>query len=187
MIFTLRIIIFSFFIVLGFYLSVKSIRLRAAITVVYAFSLFWYTFGCRINFHIVEDVSAHSYSISTMTVSTYERTIQMIKTIFGMQANGTLAGTYSEAFVLNCLLFIPLGYLLMLYFFDANKAPINKIGKILLSIIICALVSLMIETLQELTGLGMFDWNDLLGNSIGGAIGVLFTSIYLFWYSYIHS
>lgn len=59
MIFFLRIIAFSFFIILGFCISVRSIKGRAATSVIYALTLFWYTLGCR--WKIIVDVSADDY------------------------------------------------------------------------------------------------------------------------------
>jgi hypothetical protein len=101
MIFFLRIIIFSFFIILGFRISVHSIKGRAITSVVYGFVLIFYTFLIRVK--ITVDVAASDYGHTSVTMSTGEKVLQLLRAIFGMQANGNLAGNYREAFVLNVL------------------------------------------------------------------------------------
>ena len=46
------------------------------------------------------------------------------------------------------------------------------------TILICSAVSICIEILQEVTGFGMFDWNDWIANSIGAVIGVVMVRMY---------
>jgi glycopeptide antibiotics resistance protein len=45
--------------------------------------------------------------------------------------------------------------------------------------------SLLIEITQEMSGLGMFDINDLLANSIGGGVGIFLVISYV-WYNKQH-
>ena len=67
------------------------------------------------------------------------------------------------AFVLNILLFVPFGYLL--------SSLLG--GRKVLPILFNLACSLLVETLQYLTNRGVFDADDLITNTLGGAIGVL--------------
>ena len=117
MIFLLRILIFSFFIILGFRISLRSKNLRAVVSVIYGAVLLYYTyytFLIRVRFSV--DVSASDYGHAVNTSkSVVEQIWSIIKAIFGTVASGHLAGTYTQAFVLNVLLMIPLGYLVCLW------------------------------------------------------------------------
>ena len=68
----------------------------------------------------------------------------------------------------NLLLFIPLG--LVLYLLLENGKIISIILKVT---IISALISLAIESVQLITGRGMFEVTDLLTNTLGGAVGAV--------------
>lgn len=68
----------------------------------------------------------------------------------------------------NVLLFIPYGYLMTW----------NKKGKILISVVIGLLTSLLIESLQLVTGRGYFQIDDVFTNTLGMIIGsILFAMI----------
>lgn len=209
MIFFLRIIVFSFFIILGFRISVCSIKGRGAVSLIYGFVLLYYTFLIRVK--ITVDVVASDYTSSLITQrSVGEKVLQLLKLIFGMQPNGNFAGNYREAFVLNVLLMIPLGYLVLLHFLcgdaktsvspegteardvitdddashvkdtaatEARKAYLAN--NALKSILICIITSFVIEITQEISGLGMFDINDLLANTIGGGMGIFLTLVWM--------
>ena len=70
---------------------------------------------------------------------------------------------YLEGAALNILLFIPFGYLLPLLWGRADRW-----WKVLL----CGLaVSIVIELLQLVTRLGMFDLDDLMNNAVGAVLG----------------
>lgn len=200
MIFFLRIIVFSFFIILGFRISVRSIKGRATISVIYALTLFWYTLGCR--WKITVDVAASDYGHTAVTLTTGEKIWNVLRAIFGMQANGNLAGNYTQAFVLNVLLMIPLGYLVCLWLLDGDNTSSeardamatgtgsssvkadgpclkekrsvekNRVKKGITTILICVATSITIELLQGITGLGMTDINDVIANTLGGCVGV---------------
>ena len=185
MIFLLRILVFSFLIFLGFHFSIRSRGLRKAVSIVYGAVLLYYTFLCRI--HLYVDVSASDYGHTDVTMSTGEKIWKLLQAIFGMQANGNLAGNYTQAFVLNVLLMIPLGYLVCLWLLDGDIASSEegKAGeavstgvdkdvkdeepcvesvrsvekKGITTILICIAVSICIELLQGITGLGMTDIN----------------------------
>ena len=104
-----------------------------------------------------------------------QRLLNLIKAIFGSQPNGTLAGDgVVKAVAMNCLLFISLGYLLLLWIPALRQ---NKRGRVV-AVIITVAVSLVIECVQELTGLGKVDWKDVLSNSLGGAIGVVIVNVF---------
>ena len=169
MIFVLRVIIFSALILLGFYISTRSILLRKIVTVIYSFALLWYTLLCRLPLFTSVPVAADS-TITTTPVtelSFAESLIEAVIAIFGPQLDGTLAGDgVVRATTFNALLFVPMGYLLLLWFRSLRKNPWLAVG-------ICTAVSVGIELLQEWTGLGMADWKDVLSNALGGTVGVL--------------
>lgn len=201
MIFTLRLLVFSCFIILGFRFSVRSIKGRAATSVIYGFVLIFYTFLIRVRFSV--DVSADDYGHTITTQrSMGEKVLQLLRAIFGMQPNGNLAGNYREAFVLNVLLFVPLGYLVCLWLLDGDNTSSeardamatgtgsssvkadgpclkekrsvekNRVKKGITTILICVATSITIELLQGITGLGMTDINDVIANTLGGCVGV---------------
>lgn len=62
----------------------------------------------------------------------------------------------------NILLFVPLGFILY-YLFAGNWW---------LGILICLLFSCVIETLQYITATGLCELDDLVHNTLGGALGV---------------
>lgn len=199
MIFILRLIIFSFFIIFGFHLSLRSKSFRAVVSVIYGAVLLYYTFLIRVRFSV--DVSASDYGHAVNTSkSVVEQIWSILIAIFGMQVNGNLAGNYTQAFVLNVLLMIPLGYLVCLWLLDgdntsseegkAGEAVSTSVDKAvkdeepcvesvrsvekkgITTILICNAVSICIELLQGLTGLGMTDINDVISNTLGGCVGV---------------
>lgn len=169
MIFILRMIIFSTLILLGFYISTSSIRLFKIVTVIYTFVLLWYTLLCRLPlFTSVPVVADSTITITPATeLSFAESLIEAVNAIFGPQPDGTLAGDgVVRAMTFNALLFVPMGYLLLLWFRSLRKRPWFAVG-------ICTVISVGIELFQEWTGLGMADWKDVLANALGGAVGVL--------------
>ena len=170
MIFVLRVIIFSALILLGFYISNRSIRMRKIVTVIYTFALLWYTLLCRLLLFRSVPVVVAAATITTTPAtepSLAERLIEAVTAIFGPQPDGTLAGDgVVKAMTFNAMLFVPMSYLLLLWFRRLRKRP-------WLAVVICTIVSVGIELLQEWTGLGMADWKDLVSNALGGAVGVL--------------
>lgn len=96
--------------------------------------------------------------------------MQLIKTIFGSQPDGTLAGGgVGKAMVFNVMLFVPLGYLILLWISQLRKSRHGRVAAAL----ICMGVSIIIEAVQSITGLGMADIKDVFSNTLGGLIGVL--------------
>lgn len=179
MIFVLRVIIFSALILLGLYVSSYSIRLRKIITVVYSFTLLYYTFICRLPLFTSVPVAADSTITTTPATepSLAERLIEAVSAIFGPQPDGTLAGDgVVKAMTFNAMLFVPMGYLLWLWFRRLRK-------RAWLAVVICIAVSVGIELLQEWTGLGMADWKDVVSNAFGGAVGVLIVKVSGRWFS----
>lgn len=71
--------------------------------------------------------------------------------------------------ILNIVMFIPLGVLLPLL----N----NKFHKFGWTVVVASFVTLIIETLQFLTGFGIFDLDDLFNNVLGAVIGYGFVMI----------
>ncbi|MGN8697465.1 VanZ family protein [Bacillota bacterium HCP3S3_F1_1] len=49
----------------------------------------------------------------------------------------------------------------------------SAVHRWLCTVLICSATSLTIEILQQLTGFGMFDWNDWIANTVGSLLGVL--------------
>ena len=166
-IFVLRVIIFSFLILAGFYLSVCSITARKVVTVIYTLTLFWYTFGSRMTSFTGTPVYGSASSPANPAPSSFWNQVgRLIVSVFGSQPDGTLAGGgWFPALVFNALLFVPMGYLVH------TKHTCR-------TILICSAVSICIEILQEVTGFGMFDWNDWIANSIGAVIGVVMVRMY---------
>ena len=179
MIFVLRVIIFSALILLGFYISNRSIRMRKIVTVIYTFVLLWYTLLCRLPMFTSVPVAADSTITTTLAreSSLAERLIEAVTAIFGPQPDGTLAGDgVVKAMIFNAMLFVPMGYLLLPWFRRLRKSP-------WLAVVICIAVSVGIELLQEWTGLGMADWKDVVSNALGGAVGVLIVKVSGRWFS----
>ena len=149
MIFVLRVIIFSALILLGFYISNRSIRMRKTVTVIYTFVLLWYTLLCRLPMFTSVPVAADSTITTTpiTELSIAERLIEAVIAIFGPQPDGTLAGEgVVKAMTFNAMLFVPMGYLLLLWFRRLRKRP-------WLAVVIFIAVSVGIELLQVWTGL----------------------------------
>ena len=163
-------ILFSTLILLGLHVSTRSIRLRKIVTVIYTFVFLWYTLLCRLPLFTSVAVAADS-TITTTPVtelSFAERLIEGVIAIFGPQPDGTLAGDgVVRAMTFNALLFVPMGYLLLLWFRRLRKNSWLAVG------IFSTVVSVGTELLQEWTGLGMADWKDVLSNALGGGVGVL--------------
>lgn len=193
LIFTLRLLVFSFFIILGFHISVCSIKGRGAVSLIYGCVLLYYTFLCRV--HLTVDVAASDYGHAITTQRSVGESIwRIVKAIFGMDSSGYLAGVYWQASLLNILLFVPLGYLVLLHFLcgdtktvgssDSSDCRVNEVAttsqsekRTLAKIafrteMICIATSFVIEVTQKITKLGMFDINDLIANSIGSCIGI---------------
>lgn len=63
----------------------------------------------------------------------------------------------------NIAIFVPMGY-----FLPAFSKKLKSFGKYVLTVLI---ISLLVEIIQLLTLTGMFDINDLILNTIGGAVG----------------
>lgn len=77
-----------------------------------------------------------------------------------------------EGIILNILLFIPFGYMLPFIF--------RKLQKVLWSVVLIGFAcSLLTETVQLITRLGWFDLDDLLNNTIGCILGVIFYRVFL--------
>lgn len=67
---------------------------------------------------------------------------------------------YLEEILLNILLFLPFGYILAYSGFPPNK-----------TIIFCLATSALIEITQYVFHLGLFEWDDMISNTLGGYIG----------------
>ena len=70
-------------------------------------------------------------------------------------------------FFLNVLLFIPMGYLLP-YAFSWFRARVR-----VRPVLCCLLVSFLVENIQLMSRRGMYDFDDLIANTLGGWIGQL--------------
>lgn len=77
-----------------------------------------------------------------------------------------------KGIILNILLFIPFGYMLPCIF--------RKLQKAFWGVVLIGFVcSLLTETVQLVTHLGWFDLDDLLNNTIGCVLGVVFYRVFL--------
>ena len=75
-------------------------------------------------------------------------------------------------FYLNMVLFIPMGYLLP-YIFRWFRARVH-----LRPVLFCLLLSFLVENLQLVTRRGLYDFDDIISNTLGGWIGqILYLAI----------
>lgn len=72
--------------------------------------------------------------------------------------------------VLNCMLFIPFGFVLSLFSFVNERRYVIQVALVML---ISLIVSLSIETTQLITGRGYYETQDMVSNTLGGIIGWL--------------
>ena len=70
-------------------------------------------------------------------------------------------------FYLNMMLFVPLGYLLP-YAFQWFRARVR-----VQPVLFCLLLSFLVENLQLISRRGMYDFDDIISNTLGGLIGQL--------------
>ena len=145
----LRYAVFLIFIILGFILSHHR-KLYPIVSLVYSIALFYYTFLSR-----MELATTTEAVVATSTPVQQHWWVNTAYEIFRMKT-----GSYREAFILNMMLFVPMGYLVRTKHWWKM-------------ILISSAVSMGIEITQQLTGFGMFDWNDWIANSIGATIGVV--------------
>ncbi len=70
-------------------------------------------------------------------------------------------------FCLNMILFVPIGYLLP-YVFRWFRARVR-----VRPVVFCLLLSLLVENIQLISRRGMYDFDDIISNTLGGWIGQL--------------
>lgn len=70
-------------------------------------------------------------------------------------------------FYLNMMLFVPMGYLLP-YVFPWFRARVR-----IRPVLFCLLISLLVENLQLITRRGLYDFDDIISNTLGGLLGQL--------------
>ena len=149
----IRFAVFTVLIIIGFLLVIRNKKpLTIILTIVYSIALLYYTFFSRMEI-VPAAVKVNSYN-STPSVRTWK---SVLKEIFVLRVYN-----FPQAFVLNILLFVPLGYLIPSYFRKDRWWQVVLLG-------LCT--SFAIEVLQKVTGYGMFDPRDILANTIGAAIG----------------
>ena len=68
-------------------------------------------------------------------------------------------------FYMNMMLFVPMGYLLP-YIFRWFRAKVNT-----RPVLFCLLLSIVVENLQLITRRGLYDFDDIIANTLGGWIG----------------
>ena len=88
--------------------------------------------------------------------------IQPFWTYIEMVKGGWRAGRLFEQLLLNVAMFIPIGFLLTMLAYE---------GKFLTIFLWCSGISGSIEILQLLTKRGLFEFDDILHNTIGALIG----------------
>ena len=167
----LRYAVFLIFIVFGFILS-RHRHLYPIVAVVYLIALFYYTFLSR-----MELAATTEAVVANSTPVVQHWWVNAAYEIFRMKTS-----SYHEAFILNIMLFVPMGYLLPTIRTNhkgEQESTANGWGMHWWSsVLICSAASMCIEILQQLTGFGMFDWNDWIANSIGGCVGVVILIAY---------
>lgn len=78
--------------------------------------------------------------------------------------------------ILNCMLFIPYGFIWSLFSFVNSRRMLIQVTLVTL---ISFVTSLIIETAQLLTGRGYYEIQDLVFNTLGGIIGwIVFYVVY---------
>lgn len=78
--------------------------------------------------------------------------------------------------ILNCMLFIPYGFIWSLFSFVNSR---RMLIQVILVTLISFVTSLIIETAQLLTGRGYYEIQDLVFNTLGGIIGwIVFYVVY---------
>lgn len=132
--------------------------LAAAITVIYLAALCYYTLFSRTELAEAAEIGAHSAGAGAAREES-PLLLCVLQSIFAMHLYD-----FRTAFFFNILLFLPLGYLVRYVFSGWKFRHCVFAG---------ALSSLLIESLQGLTGLGMFDVRDIAANTIGVILGVL--------------
>ena len=70
-------------------------------------------------------------------------------------------------FYLNVMIFVPIGYLLP-YVFRWFRARVH-----VRPVLFCLLLSFLVENIQLMTQRGMYDFDDIISNTLGGLIGQL--------------
>lgn len=179
MIFYLRFVIFSIMILIGFVLAVGSVRMWRTVSVVYVVTLLWYTLLCRLP-SLILTIHAEDVSQPVTGSGGNNNVFMILKLIFGFQPDGNLEDNYIHAFVLNVMLFVPLGYLILLWLIRYHENHMHTGKKVILTLLSVCITSFCIECLQEITSLGMFDRMDLLANTTGGVIGICMVLLYAF-------
>lgn len=70
--------------------------------------------------------------------------------------------------ILNCMMFIPFGFIISLFsFVNTRKLHVQFVLVLLISLVF----SLLIEIMQLITGRGYYEVQDLASNTLGGVIG----------------
>ena len=88
--------------------------------------------------------------------------IRPLWTYIEIAKGGWKAGRLVEQLLLNVAMFIPIGFLLTILAYKRNSLTI---------LLWCIGISGSIETLQLLTKRGLFEFDDILHNTIGALIG----------------
>jgi len=87
-------------------------------------------------------------------------------------SNSTIIKRFAFSNVVgNIVIFIPLGAYLTLF---------NKNKRAIINLLFIVLMSLFIEVIQGLTGIGAADIDDIILNSLGGFVGILGYELLLF-------
>ncbi len=133
----------------------KGILPKLIITAVYIVAVLYYTLFSRMGIHGVAAVVDSGLS-GVEHLRTWK---DIVRDIFIMRVYDRTGA----AFLFNILLLVPLGYIL--------PALNKRFDGIVKMVLVGVIVSLIIETLQEFSGLGMFDVLDVVANVLGVAIG----------------
>lgn len=141
---------------------------RAAVTAVYSFGLLYYTLLSRIP---AVKTGLRQWRAASSLPRVLEQLLDLLVTDYSPVS-------YGGSFLLNVLLFVPFGFLLPAWEKRKRVKPegwrsADVWKKVTLAAASGFFCSLLIETIQKVTGLGVFDGLDLAANAAGAAAGAL--------------
>lgn len=145
---------------------------RAVVTVLYSFGLLYYTLLSRIP---AVKTGLQRWRVATSLPYVLERVLDLLVTDYS-------PASYGGSFFLNVLLFVPFGFLVFAWEkqlwvkMEGRKRSLMW-KRTARAAAYGLLASLLIETIQKMTGLGVFDGLDLVANAAGAAAGALLFSL----------
>ena len=150
-------IIFILIISLYFFVWIKFRKQRRFLDILTLIVLLLYVY-LLLSITLVDRANLSNTEVSLVPLYSY----------YGILTKGWNGEGYyiAQSLLGNVILFLPVGILLY--------EPLKKVrAKLVVVLIISLLLSLCIETVQYVCGLGTFEIDDLIHNTLGGVFGVL--------------